>query len=141
MSELLKNYETLETLHIKVFDHPELKRINHKVSSLESFCPNIRYLSITGIKFTKQLIAPIGTLQKLQFLKLWFYDDDDVDDDDDELLKLVTRFAKVLPLTLQYLDLKDYTTWLDLYADIFLENCKVPLKKLSIGDVYNEQNY
>ncbi|KAF0532287.1 hypothetical protein F8M41_011330 [Gigaspora margarita] len=186
-SELLKNYKILETLHIEVFNRPEmLKMINHKVSNLEvsdeeidvstmihileksgtflqrlkldsvenilnenllikalkSFCPNIRYLDISGIEFSKQLIALIGTLQKLQVLKLWFYDDDDDDDDDDdELTKLVTRFSKVLPLTLQYLVLKDNTSWLDSYVDIFLKHCKVPLKKLSIGDVYDEDRY
>ncbi|RIB23144.1 hypothetical protein C2G38_2073580 [Gigaspora rosea] len=83
---------------------------NLLIEALKS-CPNIRYLDISGIEFSKQFIALIGTLQNLFFLKLWFYGDiDDDDDDDDELTMLVTQFAKVLPLTLQYLDLKDNTS-------------------------------
>ncbi|RIB18099.1 hypothetical protein C2G38_2086648 [Gigaspora rosea] len=181
--EVLKIFENLETLHIRVFYRPHLLKIvnckvrnlnlevadseidgsimvhilensgtflqqltlnsknnilneNLLIETLKSFCPNIKYLNISGIGFSKQFITLIETLQKLQFLKLWVYDDNY--DDDEELTMLVTQFAKVLPLTLQYLDLKE-NTWLKKYLFIFLKHCKVHLKTLLIDDVYNEE--
>ncbi|RIB15492.1 hypothetical protein C2G38_2192254 [Gigaspora rosea] len=42
------------------------------LEALKSFCPNIIYLYITDIELSTQLLEPIGNLQKLQFLSLWY---------------------------------------------------------------------
>ncbi|KAF0348190.1 hypothetical protein F8M41_015571 [Gigaspora margarita] len=47
-------------------------------------------------------------------------------------------FAKILPLTLQYLDLID--GWLETYIDIFLNHCNSPLRKLIFEKLDNEKN-
>ncbi|RIB01337.1 hypothetical protein C2G38_2231136 [Gigaspora rosea] len=48
------------------------------------------------------------------------------------------KFAEILPSTLEYLDLVD--KWLKKYIDIFLNHCKLPLKKLIIENFDNEKN-
>ncbi|KAF0507606.1 hypothetical protein F8M41_018986 [Gigaspora margarita] len=104
------------------------------LEALKSFCPNITYLSIKQIEFSKQLLELIGNLQNLQFLSLhWF-----VDDIPAEVLKIrVMQCAQILPLTLQYLDFGN--NWLP-YLDIFLNHCNAPLKKLLIYSLDDEKN-
>ncbi|KAF0532289.1 hypothetical protein F8M41_011332 [Gigaspora margarita] len=105
---LEKSGTFLQRLTLDPEDH--ILNENLLIEALKSFCPNIIYLNISGIEFSKQFIALIGTLPKLFFLKLCFYDDNIDDDDDEEMTMLVIQFAKVLPLTLQYLDLKDHAS-------------------------------
>ncbi|CAG8510036.1 11347_t:CDS:1 [Cetraspora pellucida] len=100
--------------------------------ALKSFCPNITYLNISYIEFSTQLLDLIGNLQKLQFLTLrylWYIDD--------VAEEQVMLFAEMLPLTLQYLDLRD--CFLNSYIDILLSNCYAPLKKLLIYRLDNEK--
>ncbi|RIB09229.1 hypothetical protein C2G38_2209489 [Gigaspora rosea] len=47
----------------------------------------------------------IGDLQKLLFLSLWYLIDDDIQEEEPKIR--VIKFAEILPLTLQYLDLGD----------------------------------
>ncbi|RIB23747.1 hypothetical protein C2G38_2139611 [Gigaspora rosea] len=95
------------------------------LEALKSFCPNITYLELKYIEFSIQLLELICNLQKLQFLSLWYFVDDDIPEE--ELKIRVIKFAEILPLTLQYLDLGN--TWQP-YIDIFLNHCNAPLKKL-----------
>ncbi|KAF0408066.1 hypothetical protein F8M41_008620 [Gigaspora margarita] len=104
------------------------------LETLKSSCTNIKYLNITGIEFSIQLINLIGNLQKLQFLSLWCSIDDI---QDEELKRRVMKFSEILPLTLQYLDLED--NWIEPYTDIFLDHCNAPLKKLLIYRLGNEK--
>ncbi|KAF0555488.1 hypothetical protein F8M41_017211 [Gigaspora margarita] len=112
------------------------KRIREEsliLESLNSFCPNITYLNILNVEFSTQLVELIGNLQKLQFLTLWCNDGMP----EEELSMRVIQFAKILPLTLQYLDLSD--NWLNSHIDIFLNYCNAPLKKLLIYYLNNEK--
>ncbi|RIB14329.1 hypothetical protein C2G38_1665761 [Gigaspora rosea] len=106
------------------------------IEALKSFCPNITYLYITDIGLPTQLIELIGNLQKLQFLSLGFASS--VPEEDRKIR--VMEFAKILPSTLQYLDLAN--TWLESFLDILLNNCNAPLKNLLIGSCSfdNEKN-
>ncbi|KAF0429699.1 hypothetical protein F8M41_005651 [Gigaspora margarita] len=106
------------------------------IEALKSFCPNIIYLYITDIGLPTQLLELIGNLKKLQFLSLGFASN--VPEDDRKIR--VMEFAKILPSSLQYLDLAN--TWLELFIDILLNNCNAPLKKLLIGicSFKNEKN-
>ncbi|KAF0555482.1 hypothetical protein F8M41_017205 [Gigaspora margarita] len=96
-------------------------------------CPNIIYLSISSAEICTQLVELIGNLQKLQFLTLWF--DLNTNEPEEEFQKQIKHFAKILPLTLQYLDLKD--VWIYSYIDILLNYCNAPLKKLIINRLDN----
>ncbi|KAF0541530.1 RNI-like protein [Gigaspora margarita] len=105
------------------------------LDALKSFCPNITYLSIQDIGFSPQLVELIGNLQKLQFFSLWCYD---VYDMPEEVLKIrVIKFSEILPLTLQYLNLRG--TWLEPYTDILFNHCNAPLKKMLIYRLNNER--
>ncbi|RIB21564.1 hypothetical protein C2G38_2176201 [Gigaspora rosea] len=106
------------------------------IEALKSFCPNITYLYITDIGLPTQLLELIGNLQKLQFLSLGFASN--VPEEDRKIR--VMEFAKILPSTLQYLDLAN--TWLESFLDILLNHCNAPLKKLLIGSCSfdNEKN-
>ncbi|RIB18089.1 hypothetical protein C2G38_2142285 [Gigaspora rosea] len=106
------------------------------IEALKSFCPNIIYLYITDIGLPTQLLELISNLQKLQFLSLGFASN--VPEEDRKVR--VMEFAKILPSTLQYLDLAN--TWLELFIDILLNHCNAPLKKLLIGSCSfdNEKN-
>ncbi|KAF0527415.1 hypothetical protein F8M41_013671 [Gigaspora margarita] len=95
------------------------------LETLKSFCPNITYLNFTNIEFSIQFSELIGNLQKLQFLTLDCYE---IRDDEPEIL--VIQFAKLLPLTLQYLDLR--ASCFNSYIDSLLNNCHAPLKYLLI---------
>ncbi|KAF0527413.1 hypothetical protein F8M41_013670 [Gigaspora margarita] len=95
------------------------------LETLKSFCPNLTYLKLTNIEFSTQFSEVIANLQKLQFLTLHFFE---ILDDEPEIL--VMQFAKLLPLTLQYLDLRN--SWFISYIDILLNNCHAPLKYLLI---------
>ncbi|RIB30275.1 hypothetical protein C2G38_2238337 [Gigaspora rosea] len=103
------------------------------LKALKSFCPNITHLDISLIEFPTQLLEFIGSLQKLQFLTLWHYDCIPKE----EIKIRVNQFAEILPLTLQYIDLGN--TWLNLYIDIWLNNCYAPLKSLLVDSLNNEK--
>ncbi|KAF0369763.1 hypothetical protein F8M41_013357 [Gigaspora margarita] len=99
------------------------------IKTLKSFCPNITYLKITKIEFSTQLLELIGNLQKLQFLTLWTLWCINGTPEEDIKIRVI-QFAKILPLTLQYLDLSD--NFLRPYIDIFLNHCNISLNKLLI---------
>ncbi|KAF0501150.1 hypothetical protein F8M41_020115 [Gigaspora margarita] len=113
----------------------QIQEVSLLLNAFKTFCPNITYLYIINIEFSTQLIEVIGNLQKLQFLTLMC----DVDDVQEEEMKIrAMQFAKILPLTLQYLDLID--GWLETYIDIFLNHCNSPLRKLIFEKLDNEKN-
>ncbi|KAF0547175.1 hypothetical protein F8M41_000745 [Gigaspora margarita] len=153
--EVLKNCKNLETL--RVFDYPVLlNTLNCKISTLDianskfqidastivqllehsgkQLSPYITYLCISKIGFSTQILELICNLQKLQFLTLRCI----VDIPEEELKLRVKQFAEILPLTLQYLNLA-YNNWLIPYVDILLNNCNVPLNKLFIHRLDNEE--
>ncbi|KAF0412774.1 hypothetical protein F8M41_007865 [Gigaspora margarita] len=102
------------------------------LETIKSSCPNITYLNLSDVGFSTQLLEIIGNLQKLQFLTLWYNYDMEYEPE-----ILVMQFAKLLPLTLQYLDLR--FSELDTYLDILLNNCYAPLKYLLIDNLNNEE--
>ncbi|RIB25490.1 hypothetical protein C2G38_2031024 [Gigaspora rosea] len=104
------------------------------LEALKSFCPNITHLDITNIGFSTQFVESIGNLQKLQFLTVRCI----IDIPEEELKMRVMQFAEILPLTLQYFELRD--AWLDSYVDILLNHCKAPLKQLLIDRLDIEKN-
>ncbi|KAF0557806.1 hypothetical protein F8M41_012262 [Gigaspora margarita] len=103
--------------------------------TLKSFCPNITYLNISSIRFSTQFQDLISNLQKLQFLTLQYLNDILVEEleEEEELKMRVMQFAKILPLTLQYLDLR--YSGLSSYIVILLNNCYAPLKTLLINHI------
>ncbi|KAF0457817.1 hypothetical protein F8M41_001100 [Gigaspora margarita] len=110
------------------------------LEALKSFCPNITYLLIMNIGLSTQLLELIGDLQKLQFLSLV-----QIYHTPKEERKIrVMQFAKILPLTLQYLDIAfdKADNLLDSFIDILLDHCNAPLKKLLISssNLNNERN-
>ncbi|KAF0511805.1 hypothetical protein F8M41_018169 [Gigaspora margarita] len=114
----------------------EYERIQEEpllLETLKSFCPNITYLSIGNVGFSTQYLELISNLQKLQFLTLcWIFE---TLDDEPELL--VMQLAKLLPLTLQYLDLS--YSCIESFTDILLSNCYAPLKYLLIECLDDEE--
>ncbi|KAF0558071.1 hypothetical protein F8M41_010601 [Gigaspora margarita] len=97
------------------------------LETLKTFCPNLKYFHILDVKFSTQLLDFIGNLKKLQFLSLGWH----VEMFEEEILNL----AKILPFSLQYLDL--YYIPLNSNFDIFLN---APLRKLLIGGhIYKEK--
>ncbi|KAF0511300.1 hypothetical protein F8M41_018286 [Gigaspora margarita] len=105
------------------------------LETIKSFCPNITYFKIRPTDFSTQLLELIGNLHKLQFFSVRCY----INNISVEELKIrVMQFSKILPLTLQYLDLRDI--WLEPYIDILLNHCQAPLKKLLIDRLDNEKN-
>ncbi|KAF0541527.1 hypothetical protein F8M41_005297 [Gigaspora margarita] len=107
------------------------------LEALKSFCPNITYLSIQVTGFSPQLVELIGNLQKLKFFSLWC-DRFDVNDIPEEVLKIrVIKFSEILPLTLQYFNLRGI--WLEPYLDILFNHCNAPLKKMLIYRLNNER--
>ncbi|KAF0424073.1 hypothetical protein F8M41_006625 [Gigaspora margarita] len=106
------------------------------LETLKSFCPNITYLTIWGIKFSTQLVELIGNLKKLQFFTLRCKDKIK---QEEERERRVRQFAEILPLTLQYLDLR-LNTWLEPYIDILLNHCNAPLDTLLIDDSQGHEN-
>ncbi|KAF0359849.1 hypothetical protein F8M41_014337 [Gigaspora margarita] len=103
------------------------------LEALKSFCPNIIYLYITGIGLSTQLLELIGNLQKLQFLSLGYAHQTP----NEERKIRAMQFAKILPSTLQYLDIAlDLPNNLLLsFIDILLDHCNAPLKKLLISSI------
>ncbi|KAF0494351.1 hypothetical protein F8M41_021260 [Gigaspora margarita] len=93
------------------------------LETLKSFCPNITYLELRIDGLSTQLLELIGNLQNLQFLTLVVYN---IPEADPEIR--VMHFAKILPSTLQYLDLGHF--WLNTYIETLLNNCNAPLKNL-----------
>ncbi|KAF0503181.1 hypothetical protein F8M41_019679 [Gigaspora margarita] len=110
------------------------------LETLKSFCPNIIYLYIAKIGLSTQLLELIGNLQKLQYFSLrYFYGISK-----EEMKIRVMQFAKILPSTLQYLDiaLDIADNFRDSFMDILLDHCNASLKKLLIssGNLKNERN-
>ncbi|KAF0536460.1 hypothetical protein F8M41_009128 [Gigaspora margarita] len=104
------------------------------LETLRSFCPNIIYLEILNFKFSSKFSDLISNLQNLQFLSLWcFWSIDDITPEQE----LVSQFAERLPLTLQYLDLRN--SCLSSYTDILLNNCYSPLNKLLVDILHKEK--
>ncbi|KAF0557828.1 hypothetical protein F8M41_012282 [Gigaspora margarita] len=101
--------------------------------TLKSFCPNIIYLNLANVEFSTQFLGLIGNLQILQFLTLCdFYE---ILENEPKIL--VMQFAKLLPLTLQYLDIRN--SCLRSYIDILFSNCYAPLKYLLIDHIDDEK--
>ncbi|KAF0518631.1 hypothetical protein F8M41_016801 [Gigaspora margarita] len=99
----------------------------HEISSqtllletLLAFCPNIVYLNLSTVNLSDQLLNLISSLQKLQFLTLYW-----IEDKSDIMKERVIQLAKILPSTLQYLDLSK-----NLHIDILLNQCDAPLRQL-----------
>ncbi|KAF0482745.1 hypothetical protein F8M41_023363 [Gigaspora margarita] len=128
---LKKSGTLLQRLSLFSTDEPTWK-ISLLLETLRSFCPNITYLNISDIDFSIQFLKIIGNLQKLQFLTLC--DIFEIQDDEPEIL--VIQFAKILPLTLQYLNLR--YTCLSSYIDSLLNNCYASLKYLLI-DYFDDE--
>ncbi|RIB18094.1 hypothetical protein C2G38_2142288 [Gigaspora rosea] len=112
---------------LKFESKPGIRDESLLIEALKSFCPNIIYIYIADIGLTTQLLELIGNLKKLQFLSLGFASNVPVEDRNIRVME----FAKILPSTLQYLDLAN--TWLESFIDILLNHCNAPLKKLLIG--------
>ncbi|KAF0511814.1 hypothetical protein F8M41_018178 [Gigaspora margarita] len=129
---LKKSGPLLQRLSLVTTDEP-IQEKSLLLKTIKSFCPNITYLNITDVEFSTQFLEFIVNLQKLQFLTLW----DIYEILEDEPEKLVMKFAKLLPLTLQYLDLR-YSR-LSSYIDILLNNCYAPLKYLLIDLLDDEK--
>ncbi|KAF0542499.1 hypothetical protein F8M41_004599 [Gigaspora margarita] len=134
MVQILKKFGIL-LQQLKLEPYEGIREESLLLKSLKSFRPNITYLDISNIEFSIQLLDLICNLQKLQFLTLWCT----IDIPEQELKIRVMQFAKILPLTLQYLDLCN-NPWLDLYLDILFNHCNAPLKKLIINILDNEKN-
>ncbi|KAF0511804.1 hypothetical protein F8M41_018168 [Gigaspora margarita] len=111
----------------KIWEEPLL------FETLKSFCPNITYLCITVAGFSTQFLELIINLQKLQFLTLRSVE---LIQDIKVLTEMVVQFAKLLPLTLQYLDL--CYSWMESFIDILLNNCYAPIKYLLIDWLYDD---
>ncbi|KAF0412775.1 hypothetical protein F8M41_007866 [Gigaspora margarita] len=128
---LTKSGTLLQRLKLVSTDEPILEE-SLLLETIKSFCPNITYLNLSNITFSTQFFELIDNLQKLQFLTLWY-----IYEIEDEQKTLVIQFAKLLPLTLQYLDLR--YSCLSLYTDSLLNNCYAPLKYLLINYLDNEK--
>ncbi|RIB15482.1 hypothetical protein C2G38_2093050, partial [Gigaspora rosea] len=108
------------------------------LEAIKSFCPNIIYLYIADFGLSTQLIELIGNLQKLQFLSLG----SDYHASKGVRKILVMQFAKILPSTLEYLDIVLGVLYglLEPFIDILLDLCNAPLKKLLIsGGKHNSE--
>ncbi|KAF0547196.1 hypothetical protein F8M41_000767 [Gigaspora margarita] len=130
--QILKKSGTLLQRLSLVSEDATIREESLLLKTIKSFCPNITYLNISGVEFSTQFLKFIGNLQKLQFLTLWY-----IYEIENEPEILVIQFAKLLPLTLQYLDLR--FSELDIYFDILLNNCYAPLKYLLIDNLDNEK--
>ncbi|KAF0557831.1 hypothetical protein F8M41_012286 [Gigaspora margarita] len=98
-------------------------------------CKNLKILRIhdCDVEFSTQFLELIGNLPKLQFLTLW--DINEILEDKPKIQ--IMLFAKLLPLTLQYLDLR--RSCLSSYIDILFSNCYAPLKYLLIDHIDDEK--
>ncbi|KAF0527411.1 RNI-like protein [Gigaspora margarita] len=130
--QILKESGTLLQRLSLVIINGSIQEESLLLETLKSFCPNLTYLKLTNIEVSTQFFELIGNLQKLQFLTLHFFE---ILDDEPEIL--VMQFAKLLPLTLQYLDLRN--SWFISYIDILLNNCHAPLKYLLIDHFDDEK--
>ncbi|KAF0557802.1 hypothetical protein F8M41_012258 [Gigaspora margarita] len=104
------------------------------------YCNNVRRLEacLNTLEFKSSqiyassivhILEKSGTL--LQRLKLESKNGVEEQEEEEELKMRVMQFAKILPLTLQYLDLS--YSGLSSYIDILLNNCDAPLKNLLIN--------
>ncbi|KAF0454741.1 hypothetical protein F8M41_001520 [Gigaspora margarita] len=107
------------------------------LETIKSFCPNITYLYIMDNGLSDQFQELIGNLQKLQFLTLYSLDAA-LEIIENEPRRLMTQFARILPSTLQYLDIRN--SHLNSYIGILINHCNAPLKKLLISYLYDEKN-
>ncbi|RIB06572.1 hypothetical protein C2G38_2216712 [Gigaspora rosea] len=125
---LQKSGTLLQRLSLVSRDHPIWEE-SLLLETLKSFYPNITYLKTSGVRFSTQFLELFANLQKLQFLTLC-----DIYETEDETEIQVMQFAKLLPFTLLYLDLRD--SILDFYINTLLNNCYAPLKYLLINRLY-----
>ncbi|KAF0484663.1 hypothetical protein F8M41_022923 [Gigaspora margarita] len=108
------------------------------LGALKSFCPNITFLDISFIEISIQFLDLISNLQKLQFLTLWLFWSVDETPNEVQIIQLAMQIARALPLTLQYLDLRN--SRLNPYIGILLNNCNAPLKQLLIESIDGKKN-
>ncbi|KAF0557829.1 hypothetical protein F8M41_012284 [Gigaspora margarita] len=127
---LKKSGTLLQRLKLYSFSTREMSLLPE---TLKSFCPNITYLNLTNVEFSTQFFELIGNLQKLQFLNL--LDIYEILGDEPKILAMM--FAKLLPVTLQYLDLR--RSCIRSYIDILFNNCYAPLKYLLIYRLKGEK--
>ncbi|RIB28874.1 hypothetical protein C2G38_2058218 [Gigaspora rosea] len=120
----------LQRLKVYSEDH-EICSQSILLDTLITFCPNIMYLYISYVKFSSQLLKLINCLQKLQFLTLVWINDGS----EEEMKERVMQLAKLLPQSLQYLNLGDI--WVNSHIDILLNHCEAPLKKLLFSINYD----
>ncbi|KAF0511811.1 hypothetical protein F8M41_018175 [Gigaspora margarita] len=133
-SSIVQIFQKSGTLLQRLSLVSEYERIREEpllLETLKSFCPNITYLSIGNVGFSTQYLELISNLQKLQFLT---FCSAEILKDDPEM---VAQFAKLLPLTLQYLNLS--YSCMEPYIDILLNNCYAPLKYLLIECIDDER--
>ncbi|KAF0457821.1 hypothetical protein F8M41_001104 [Gigaspora margarita] len=140
--EVLNNCKNLKSLRIFDCDTKLLKILDYNISTLE-----ISYFQI-DVPIIVQILEKIGILLQrlkvetgtLQFLSVGYA----YNTPKEEKKIRVTQFAKILPSTLQYLDitLGIPDTLLDSTFDILLDHCNAPLKKLLIssGSLNNAKN-
>ncbi|KAF0484666.1 hypothetical protein F8M41_022926 [Gigaspora margarita] len=122
----------LESTYVFIIEQSSL------LGALKSFCPNITFLDISFIEISKQFLDLISNLQKLQFLTLWWFWSIDETPNEEQIIQLAMQIARALPLTLQYLDLRN--SRLNLYIGILLNNCNAPLKQLLIKSIDGKKN-
>ncbi|RIB15487.1 hypothetical protein C2G38_2319377 [Gigaspora rosea] len=134
--EVLDNCKNLETLRILDCDTELLKILDYNISTLEISYSQIDVPIIVQI-LEKSLLA---IYKSFKFLSLGFF----YHTPKEEGKILIMQLAKILPSTLQYLDiaLGIPDTLLDSFIAILLDHCNAPLKKLLIsgGDLNNEKN-
>ncbi|KAF0557826.1 hypothetical protein F8M41_012280 [Gigaspora margarita] len=129
---LKKSGTLLQRLKLESLKEPTREK-SILLETLKSFCPNITYLNLINFECSTQFFDLIGNLQKLQFLTLWNFNE--ILEDEPKIL--VMQFAKLLPLTLQYLDIRN--SCLRSYIDILFSNCYAPLKYLLIDLIDDEK--
>uniref|UniRef100_A0A8H3XHB9 F-box domain-containing protein n=1 Tax=Gigaspora margarita TaxID=4874 RepID=A0A8H3XHB9_GIGMA len=122
---LQKSGKLLQRLRISS-DSKEIHSFPKLLEILISSCPNIVYLDFSCMKLSTQFLNFICCLQKLQFLTFTWIDDGT----EEEMKTCVTKFAEMLPLSLNYLDLGDFWNISSSHIDVFLNHCNAPLKKL-----------
>jgi len=129
---LQKSGSLLQRLKFESTDNEVWKELSI-LETLKSFCPNITHLELRRVELSTHLLELIGNLQNLQFLTLLHVNN--IPEEDPEIR--VMHFAKILPSTLQYLDIR--YSCLYTYIETFLNNCYAPLKNLLIHRIDTEK--
>ncbi|RIB08161.1 hypothetical protein C2G38_2212351 [Gigaspora rosea] len=97
---LQKSGKLLQRLRI-ASDSNEIISLPLLLETIISSCPNIVYLDFSCMKLSTQFLNFICCLQKLQYLTFTWIDDGS----EEEMKTCVMKFAEMLPLSLNYLDL------------------------------------